>query len=255
MTVQPAEAAWRAQVEAAGRGVLAGVLAGILVPGFGSRLVMKVVALVAGPSAEGMVTENGNVIGAFTLDGTLGLVIFAGATTGAFGGLFYAVVRPQLGRGPVQAGLMFGLVALAGLGSTVISPENSDFARFGSPVANIILFAALFPLFGLTVGLISARLDQSSGFLRSGAGRALLYVLLIGPCIPLLLGMAALLAEERLAQFAIVAMLLALPLAPKLPTGGKSLGYALLGGAVVLGLFLDVSAVLKILRTASMNAV
>ena len=50
-------------------GVLAGIPSGLLVGGLGSRVVMRIAAIAGGPAIAGAKTENGNVVGQFTLDG------------------------------------------------------------------------------------------------------------------------------------------------------------------------------------------
>jgi hypothetical protein len=142
-------------VRVAGAGVLAGLVAGAVVAGVGSRVVMKVVALVAGPDAHGALTANGNRVGDFTGD-TLFLVAF-GAALGSFGGLVYVALRPWLpgagrGRGP-----LFGALLLGAFGTAVLEADNVDFRRFGSAPVNVALFGALFLLFGMLVASLADR--------------------------------------------------------------------------------------------------
>ncbi len=57
-------------------------IAGALVGGLGSRLVMRLAALAA-PEVRGAVTENGTVVGEITLDGNVALMVFAGVASTA----------------------------------------------------------------------------------------------------------------------------------------------------------------------------
>lgn len=144
----------------AGIGVLAGIPAGI-VAGAGSRLAMRISALATGDECARLLTENDNRCGAITPDGTFFLLLFAGLFFGVVGGLFYAVARPWLpGRG-VTRGLLFGLILLVAAGRSVFDPENVDFERFGSPLLNVLMFGALFPLYGAVIGPLSERLDRA----------------------------------------------------------------------------------------------
>ena len=139
-------------------GALAGFGAGLIAGGVGSRVAMKIVALIAGAEAEGLITENGNLVGAFSSD-TVFLVVFGG-TFGTLGGLLYMALRPWLPASRRRRGLLFGAVLLATCGAGVIEGDNADFHRFGDPFVNIVLFAALFPLFGVLVAPLADGADR-----------------------------------------------------------------------------------------------
>jgi hypothetical protein len=131
-------------------GVLVGVPAGLL-----SRVVMKVSALAAGPSAEGRVTENGNVVGAFTAEGTLGLVVFSGLLPAIGGALLYVAVRPWLLPLARWRGVGFGLYVLALGGPIVLNPFNIDFIRFGPALLNVVMLCALFVGVGVALAPVT----------------------------------------------------------------------------------------------------
>lgn len=143
-----------------GIAALAGLGAGIA-GALGSRVAMRVSALATEGNCSALVTENGNRCGEITLGGTAGLIVFGGLFFGLFGGLFYAAARPWLAGGAVRRGLLFGLLMLAAAGWTVFDPHNVDFGLFGPALLNVVMFAALFPLFGLVVGPLSDRLDRT----------------------------------------------------------------------------------------------
>lgn len=153
--------AWRALalLRAMGLGVVAGAAAGLVAGGIGSRLAMKVVALVAGAAARGRITENGNTIGDFTAEGTIFLLAF-GAALGTVGGLLYVALRPWLLPAGRWRGLGFGALLLAIGRAGVIDSHNFDFTRFGSPALNVALFAALALAFGLLVAPLADWLDR-----------------------------------------------------------------------------------------------
>jgi hypothetical protein len=230
-------------------GVLVGVPAGLL-----ARVVMKLSALAAGASAQGVHTENGNVVGALTADGTLALVIFAGLAPVGAGAVLYVAVRPwfvSLGR---WRGLAFGLYLLALAGPIGLDPANGDFSRFGPAPLNVAMFAALFLAVGIALVPVAewtlARL--SSGRWGLVALGFLLGVLDAG----LVLAVGALTAwswvtgQQPTPGGAIVPLMLAsaaIGLAAR-RVGVSLLSYAALGVPLAFGLWLTGTAVLQLLR-------
>jgi hypothetical protein len=152
---------WRALLvlRAMGVGMLAGMAAGFVAGGIGSRLAMKVVALVAGASARGRITENGNTIGDFTASGTIFLLLF-GAMLGTIGGLLYVALRPWLAEAGRWRGLALGAILLATIRAGTIDERNIDFTHFGIPALNVALFAALPLAFGFLVAPCADWLDR-----------------------------------------------------------------------------------------------
>ena len=148
-------------VRAMGIGVLAGLAAGFVAGGLGSRVAMRIAAIAAGPGQRGVLTENGNRVGEITLDGTLFLVVFNGPIVGLFGGLVYVAVRPWLPRSDRWHGSAFGALLLAVFGFVVIEGDNFDFRRFGSALLNVGMFAALFVIFGLVAAPLADRADRA----------------------------------------------------------------------------------------------
>lgn len=253
-------------------GALAGAMAGVVAGGIGGRIAMRISAIAAEDRLQGSLTEAGNRVGDITVGGTLGLVIFGGALIGVLGGLIYLGVRRWVTDLGPWKGLAFGLMLLAMLGWVVISGDNFDFHRFGPPPLNIGMFAFIFVVFGLMVVALHDWLERvlprpsrsmlglgslgihafglllalvlglaMVGFGGFGRGVAavissvvLLYVVLVMPVAGLLLARAAgqfrglsdLLGRWRWLVLAVV--VLALP--------------------VVLGVVLDVQAVLDILE-------
>jgi hypothetical protein len=123
---------------AASVGALAGITAGVLT-GASARIAMRMVA-------DGVVDAVGRTP-EFTVGGTLAIV-FAGALVGAPLGVLYTVLARRLpGPAPVR-GMLFGLACLAVIGPFFLRTE--EFFSAG----RIVLFALLFPLFGLVLGLV-----------------------------------------------------------------------------------------------------
>ncbi len=139
-------------------GVLSGLAAGAIVAGVGSRVIMKVVAVTAGPEARGMLTDNRNLVGDFTTDSLALFVV--GAFLGTFGGLLYAASRVWLPRAARGRGLLFGVLLLGAFGTAILEPDNVDFRRFGNPQVNVALFATLFLLFGILIAPLADGIER-----------------------------------------------------------------------------------------------
>ncbi len=131
-------------------GTLPGIATGIIIGGIGSRIVMRIVVAMEG-SLPHQETDFGFTVGSITGFGMVFLIIFAGSASGIVGGLAYMCVRPWLGARLRWRGLYFGTVLLLAGGGLVIEGGNTDFVRFGSSNVNILMFAALFMLFGLLI--------------------------------------------------------------------------------------------------------
>jgi hypothetical protein len=141
------------------RGGLAGAIAGILVAGLGGRLVMRAAAAL-NPEATGLRTENGELVGAITANGTLALLIFGGLFGGLVAGVVWVVVSPWLpwtgGRRLVAATL--GAVGLGG--PLLIRSDNNDFRILESDGLILAMLLALVALVGLAIGWLDGRLDR-----------------------------------------------------------------------------------------------
>jgi len=243
---------------------LAGALAGILVGGLGGRIVMRIAGAMSDPmTLASLRTANGNVLGEITLGGTLALAIFAGLVPGLVGGVAYGASLPWLVPLGRWSGAAFGLVLLAAIGPAVLEPFNFDFQKFGKPVVNVALFAALFPLFGLVVAAAAHHISASS---RSrawqiAAGLALAALLLatglgLNALFSTLVGSGGL-GEPRglfLLWFVLVPVLLRLALdrglsdARTLPARARVASYALLLAPAAIGLPATVEAMLFLAR-------
>lgn len=165
-------------------GLVGGIAAGVLVGGFGSRLVMRILAATSGDEAKGLLTDADEAVVEVTIGGTLGLVLFVGVVGGALGGLLYAGVGRWLPSSVWLAGIVFGtllLVVFARLDP--LSPENRDFTILHPTWRAVLLVAALLPLFGMTVAAFVERLDQS--WPRHPATFAPLVLLLLSPAVAL----------------------------------------------------------------------
>ena len=171
-------------------------MTGALVGGLGSRLVMRLAALAA-PEARGMLTENGNVVGEITLQGTIALMIIAGLSSTVFGAGAFVVTRPWLPRRTVPRGLLFGVFLLALAGPAVIDARNADFVILGDRLLNVAMFSSLFIAFGLAASSAFAVLERRVPPAASFSPRmwALTAVLAL-PVVPGMLGVAFAFASQ-----------------------------------------------------------
>lgn len=244
----PAMAAWIALVRQLRMATLSGVIAGVVVGGLLGRVVMRISGFAAGPSMVGVRTENGNRVGDITFEGTLALVLFTGLASGLVGGIVYAVVEPWLRRVRPWHGLAYGVALLLAFGSTVLDPSNFDFTRFGVPLLNVAMFAALFVIFGLAI----AWLFDVLGGLREGTGAAarvvdiLAWLALVAAVAVVVLFVGGAAGLDPLLAILIVAALL-LPAIVRWRGLPPVIGYAILVGALVLGATRTVGNVLHVL--------
>jgi len=142
------------------RGGLAGLVATTIVGGIGGRVVMRVAALL-NPDAVGLRTDNGEVVGAITANGTLALIVFGGLLGGLAVGVVWVVVSPWLpGRG-MRRRLLAMPVAVALGGSFLVRSSNSDFVILEPDWLLITLLLGLVALIGFTVAWLDERLDRA----------------------------------------------------------------------------------------------
>ncbi|MEE9298839.1 MAG: hypothetical protein V3V29_07385 [Acidimicrobiia bacterium] len=180
---------------------LAGVIAGVLVGGIGGRIVMRGATLVS--SIRGVRTEAGARVGEFTLEGTIEIVVFVGIFSGLFGAVFYAVTRPWLMWAGKWHGALFGifLFAIGSATSDALNPDNRDFFLLDNNHLIVLMFFALFVLFGIAIaGLFSwldrrlPRFDKAAPFIRVE------YVVATALGLPLLFGVVRGLITRELCE-------------------------------------------------------
>jgi hypothetical protein len=85
--------AMAARLRAAAIVAIGSGIAGAIVGGLGSRIVMRLATLAA-PEVRGAVTENGAVVGEITLAGTVALMVFAGFASTPLGAGAFVVAKP-----------------------------------------------------------------------------------------------------------------------------------------------------------------
>lgn len=141
------------------RGGLAGLIGGTLVGGIGGRLVMSAAAVI-NPQATGAFTSNGELIGRFTVEGTLALFVFGGLAAGMVAGVVWVVVAPWLPWAGTRRWLLAGALALSLGASFLIESENADFVILDQIPLVLLMLAALVALLGAAVAWLDERLER-----------------------------------------------------------------------------------------------
>ncbi|NNC44142.1 MAG: hypothetical protein HKO03_12980 [Acidimicrobiia bacterium] len=135
---------------------LASALTGLLVLGIGGRLVMLISRLIH-PDAVGRLTENGNRVGEFTVQGTIELLIFGGLLSGVVAGVIWVFVREWVPRRPVIVGACSVAIGASGF---LIDSGNIDFVILGNVGFDLVLLIGLLFVFGLVLVPIDSWLDH-----------------------------------------------------------------------------------------------
>jgi hypothetical protein len=181
------------------RGGIAGIIVGLLVAGLGGRLVMRV-ATILHEDKVGIFTENGEVIGHISLNGTLALMIFGGLGMGLLAGAIWVIVSPWIpGRGIARA--LVTAIAAIGLGTPpLIQRTNPDFIVLGRDPIVVALLVALVGLVGFSIALVDGALDARLPRAIGGIGistSVYLVVTLIGLVLILPLTVAILIDQSE----------------------------------------------------------
>jgi hypothetical protein len=168
--------------------VLAGIPIGVVVVGIGSRVAMLILRLTSDARVDGVESDDGFVIGRFTLGGTYNLLVI-GAVVGIIGAAAYQWVRPWL-IGPNW--FRYATVAMASgavVGSMLIHADGIDFRALTPTWLAIALFVALPASFAAAVAWTVDRLERPHSVIRRGRGRwwiGAVCVLLFPPTLVLL---------------------------------------------------------------------
>ncbi|HET6700223.1 MAG TPA: hypothetical protein VFH14_00355, partial [Gemmatimonadaceae bacterium] len=241
--------AWIALARHLGLAALSGAVAGILVGGVLGRIAMRISGFAAGPALAGVSTANGERVGDITFGGTLALMILVGLPFGVVGGVLYAIVEPWLRRARPWHGVAYGAGLLLATGFFVLDPSNFDFTRFGPPLLNVAMFAALFLIFGVTI----AWLFDGLRALRDGSGRAaritdiLAWLSLVPTVIVVMLFVGGTAGLDPLLAILVAAVLL-VPAIVRWRGLPRAIGYASLAGVVLFGAARTLSGLPGLLR-------
>lgn len=169
--------------------ILGGVVSGLLFLGPVARLAMRLLAATAGDSAQGRVTEAQEVVGAITVDGTIGLVLFIGLGFGLVSSIVYAVARPFLPAGPV-GGAVLGVALLVVAGPTLdpIRADNPDFGIVGPGWLALLVFLTMAVTQGVLLAVVHARLSHVVPLVSRRRPKSALWLLSLVLLIPTVLG-------------------------------------------------------------------
>lgn len=140
------------------RGGIAGVIVGLLVAGLGGRLVMRL-ATILNEDTVGIFTENGEVIGKITLNGTLALMTFGGLGMGLMAGTIWVIVSPWIPGGGLARALVTAIAAIALGTPALVQRTNPDFAILGHDPVVVALLVGLVALVGFSIALVDGALD------------------------------------------------------------------------------------------------
>jgi hypothetical protein len=113
---------------------------------------MRLLALTAGPDAQGRITEADQVVGRITADGTLGFIVFNGIPFGLLAAALYLLLRRWLPAGRL-GGLTLGVLLLVVAGTRIepLRADNPDFTLVGPSWLAVAAFVALGLLHGMVV--------------------------------------------------------------------------------------------------------
>ncbi|WP_238015729.1 hypothetical protein KZZ52_36725 [Dactylosporangium sp. AC04546] len=141
MTVQEQPSVLSSGVEWARRlgvAALAGGIAGLVAGGIGGRLFMLVLARLNDPRATGVTSDDGFIIGQFTLAGTVNLLLVC-TVMGVIGGLVWVAVR-GLRFGPLWwRRVSVPLGATLVIGSMMVHSDGVDFTLLDPPLVAVAL--------------------------------------------------------------------------------------------------------------------
>jgi hypothetical protein len=173
------------------RGGLAGLIIGIVGVGLGSRLVMRLAAILV-PEAVGSFTENGFRIGDITVGGTVGLIMFGGFAGTIALGLVWVVVSPWLPGPWVVKAIVTTPIAVAIGSFALIDGRNPDFAILHHDplvVASLVgLIALLAPLLAAVDAWLDRRLPHPASWATPAAVAYVALTVIGGSLAILLLG-------------------------------------------------------------------
>jgi hypothetical protein len=142
--------------------VTSGLVAGILAAGAGGRLVMRLLAVTAGPDAQGRITEAEQLVGRITVGGTLGFIVFTALFFGLASGMVYLLLHRWLPAG-WAGGLAYGALLLI-VAATRLEPlrrGNPDFDLVGPGWVSVATFALLVVFHGILVAALVGRLSRA----------------------------------------------------------------------------------------------
>jgi hypothetical protein len=140
----------------------AGVTAGILAAAAGGRLVMRLLAVTAGPAAQGQITEANEIVGRISVGGTVGFFLFIGVPFGVAAAAAYLLLRRWL-PSRRAGGLALGTLLLLVVGTRIdpLRANNPDFSLVGPAWVAVVAFLALGLFHGMVVAALAGRYSRA----------------------------------------------------------------------------------------------
>ena len=163
--------------------IVAGIPVGVLVAGFGSRLVMLVLRVTSPDSVRGVTSDDGFTIGDVTLTGTYNLLLL-GATVGIIGAAVYKLVAPWLIGPSWFRRLTTGAAAAVVAGSGLVHADGVDFTLLKPTWLTVGLFVLLPGVFGVLVGVAVDSVSRPGSWTARGRRQWVLPVIAVA-CFPL----------------------------------------------------------------------
>lgn len=159
----PAGARFQQSTARVAGSVAGGLVAGVLVLGFGSRLLMRLLAATSSTAAQGRLTDADEVVGEITLGGTMFLVAGVGMFGGLAGVLGFSVLRRWLPRRSLAAGALGSTIGagLVARPTGVLDPDNHDFTLLSPAWLAVVLVVAMLLMFGLLAAVLVDRWSAS----------------------------------------------------------------------------------------------
>ncbi len=147
--------------------VVAGIATGVVVAGVGSRLAMFLLRLTSPDRVIGVTSDDGFIIGRFTLSGTYNL-LHLGAVVGVIGAGAYWLVAPWL----IGPNWFRRLTVAAGsgavVGSMLVHADGIDFTLLEPTWLAIGLFVALPAVFGAVLAVTVDRVARPGSWTSRG---------------------------------------------------------------------------------------
>ena len=141
---------------------VAGALAGFVSAGIGSRVVMRIIA-VLDDDHDGVLTDSSATVGEFSFGGTFSLLAL-GTVFGVIAGLMYLGLRRWLWVSPAWRGIVFGPLTLVTIGQLLFDSMSLDLQIFEPIAVVLVLFVALFLINGLILAPLTDRIHPEPDY-------------------------------------------------------------------------------------------
>jgi hypothetical protein len=168
------------------RGGYAGAIAGLVIGGLGGRVVMRIAAAI-NPDATGMRTDNGELIGAITVNGTLALLVFGGLLNGLLAAVLWAIASPWIAWSGWRRLAAGAICALAFGAPLLLLTTTPDFVTLDQDALIVTLLLIVVAALGATLAAIDRWLDGHMPLPgRMRAASSVLYLLTVLAGMPVL---------------------------------------------------------------------